>query len=192
MLQFKFFTFSVFDETAAEEVNKFIRTNKVVNVKDEVIQTPEGIYCCFRIQYTEQQDGKNFSYKQYESEQKKQKQKVNPKQVLGDKYPRFIAYREIRTKIFKEKNIPAFEVFNDNELVRIAEIDDLTFDKLKTIADILPSRVENHGELFCRLVNEMGASVDGSDVAFGGASDASGDFENKISEQEKQGELPFL
>ncbi len=176
MLQFKFFTFSVFDETAAEEVNKFIRSNKVVNVKDEVIQTPDGVYCCFRIQYSEQ-GGQSFSYKQYESEQKKQQKKINPKEILGDKYPRFITYREIRKKIFSEKNIPAFEVFNDSELVRIAEVDDLTFDKLKTIADILPSRVENHGEQFCRLVSEMGTSDR---------------VEGETSESEKQGELPFL
>ncbi len=53
-MQIKLFTVPVGDSGAAlEEMNRFLRTNKILEVHDQLISNENGAYWCFCIRYIE-------------------------------------------------------------------------------------------------------------------------------------------
>ncbi len=147
-MQFKVYSIPVVDGDAInEELNAFLRGNKILQVEQELISSSEGTYWTFCVKYIagagRLTGGKRKDRKDY-------------KQILSEEaFSRFSKYRAIRKQIAEEDNIPAFTVFTDEEMAGLAELEELTAANMKKIKGIGDKKVEKYAERFKKaLENE--------------------------------------
>ena len=148
-MQFKIFTIPLFDDGQVEEMNRFLRGNKVVNVDKQLITlNSSGAYWSFCIQYI----GNAFTINKEEFERKG---KVDYKNELSEAaFSVFSRLRAHRKKIAEEEAIPAYAVFTDAELAEIARLDEITEKNMLSINGIGSKKMEKYGKQLCRMLLE--------------------------------------
>jgi len=120
-----------------EELNRFLRSKKILQVESQIVQDGNGAYWCFCVKYLE------------DISNDRPRKKVDYKEVLDkESFERFMAMREIRRKIAKDEDIPAYAVFTDNELAGVAQIKEPTLAAMKKIKGIGQKKVEKYGKFF--------------------------------------------
>jgi hypothetical protein len=103
-MQFKIFTIPVTDDgTATEEMNRFLRGHKVLEVEQQLISTKVGSQWHFCVKYLANA----------QAEIKPQNvSKIDYKEVLDEKiFGIFSLLREVRKKIAEEDGLPVYAVF---------------------------------------------------------------------------------
>ena len=117
-MQIKLFTIPVGDSGAElVEMNRFLKSNKILEVQEQLISNENGAYWCFCVRYIE----KAFNQTGHT------KTKVDYKHILDDAtFQKFSKLREIRKKVAADQGIPAFAVFTDEELAGLAKLDIIT------------------------------------------------------------------
>ena len=136
-------------ETANEELNKFLRSKKVLQVESEIIQNERGAFWCFCIRYLEEFD------------RPQKRKQVDYKAVLDEaSFKRFAAYREIRRKLAAEEGIPAFAVFTNEEMAEISKIELLTEEAMKKIKGIGEQKAKKYAEHFIKSRDEASLKTD--------------------------------
>lgn len=149
-MQVKIFTVPLFGgEETVEEMNKFLRGNKVVDVSKSLVQQGDVSYWSFCVTYLLgappkiQQIGER-------------KEKVDYKQVLDEaEFVRFVMLRMVRKQLAEADAVPAFAVFTDAELAEMAKMQELSSKNLLSINGVGEKRVEKYGEPLCRLYVEQ-------------------------------------
>lgn len=147
-MQIKVFSIPVIGgEALNDDLNSFLRSKKIVQVEQQLVQQGQTACWSFCIRYTE--DYSPFN---------KSKEKPDYKEVLGEvAFKRFLDLREIRKKLAKEESLPAYAIFTDEELSAIAKIDNLTMASLESVEGIGPKKVEKFGVYFIQKAkNEKG------------------------------------
>ena len=76
----------------------------------------------------------------------------NNKEVKDDLKERLINFRKIRSL---EMNIPAYYVFNNDELDKLVKIRPKTIEELKNANILLPIKVKKHGEKIVQIINNI-------------------------------------
>jgi superfamily II DNA helicase RecQ len=139
-MQIKLFTIPVGDAgTALEEMNRFLRNNKILEIHDELINNDKGAYWCFCARYIE----KTFQESTHE------KARVDYKQILDETtFMKFAKLREIRKKVAAEEGLPAFAVFTDEELSGLAKLNDITQKSMLSVKGIGDKKVERFAKYF--------------------------------------------
>lgn len=132
-----------------EEMNKFLRGNKVVDISKSFVQQGNVAYWSFCVTYLVgvppkvQQPGER-------------KEKVDYKQILGEaEFVRFALLRTLRKQLAENDAVPAFAVFTDAELAEMAKMSELSAKNLLKINGIGEKRVEKYGEPLCRMFTEQ-------------------------------------
>lgn len=150
-MQIKIFTVPIFGgEEATEEMNKFLRGNKVVDITKSLVQQGDVAYWSFCVTYLL---GVPPKVQQPQSERK---EKIDYRQVLDEPvFARFAALRAIRKRLAEADAVPAFAVFTDVELAEIAKLDEITPKRMLSINGLGEKRVEKYGEPMCRLFAEQ-------------------------------------
>lgn len=145
----KIFTIPAFDpDEDVDEMNKFINSHRVIELKKEFNPAGSGGYWTFCIEYL-QSGIKNRSGSNNPN-------KIDYKAVLSEEqFKVFSKLREIRKEIAKEEALPAYTVFTDKELSEISQLDEVNLSKLKTIEGIGEKRVERYGQ---KLIEEFDKS----------------------------------
>lgn len=145
-MQFKLFIIPISDTGKfTEEMNAFLRSNKILQVEKHFVNDPEGSYWTFCIQYIE----KTFQYTP------EKKDKIDYKNVLDEPtFERFSILREIRKQIAIKEAVPAYMIFTDEELSRVAKLQDITVKTLLTIKGIGEKKIERFGEQFIQALQE--------------------------------------
>ncbi len=138
-MQVKIFSIPVIGgEALNEDLNAFLRSKKIVQMEQQLLQHGSGAIWSFCIRYTE--DYSPFN---------KSKEKTDYKEVLDEAaFKRFLDLREIRKKVAKQESLPAYAVFTDEELSEIAKIEDLTLVRLGEIKGVGIKKVEKFGGHF--------------------------------------------
>ena len=146
-MQIKLFTIPAFDSNAAnEEINKFLRSHRVLEVKQEFVSAENGAYWCFSIKYIQ---GENQYYS------KNKKEKIDYHKLLGPKLSVvFDKLREYRKQIAKNDAVPAFAVFSDAELAEITKLKEINEQNIKTIKGIGEKKTEKYGKLIAEMYNK--------------------------------------
>lgn len=117
-----------------EEINAFLRGNKIIDMEKQLIQTPAGVYWCLFISYVE-----------LSVADKSGKEKIDYMHELPpDEFARFSVLRKIRTEMAKKEGVSAFVIFTNGELAEMAKMPELTAEKLKTIKGIGKSKIEKY------------------------------------------------
>lgn len=149
-MQIKIFSIPILGgEVANEEMNKFLRSNKIINIEKRFYESPEGGFWTFCINYLENSNTQ-------QSIQSSGKQKVDYKEVLDEKtFAVFSRLREIRKQISESDGVAAYVVFTDAELSQIAGLDEINVNNMISIKGIGKGKVERYGESLCKLYNEQ-------------------------------------
>lgn len=141
-MQIRVFTIPIFDDGKAQEtMNKFLRGAKVLSIKEELVQHSENAYWCYSVRYLPALENKYTK-----------KGKIDYKEVLDDKtFKIFSDLRVARKKIADELQLPAFAIFTNEELSKIAKLDNLEASQLQSIDGIGKSKVEKYGQRILEL-----------------------------------------
>lgn len=139
-MQIKLFTIPIGDSgSALEEMNRFLRGNKILEVQNQLISNENGASWCFCVRYLE----KTFSAGG------ETKAKVDYKHVLDEAtFLKFSRLREIRKKVAADEGVPAFVIFTDEELASMAKLETITPQTMLSIRGIGDKKVERFGKHF--------------------------------------------
>ena len=138
-MQIKLFTIPILGgERLNEELNVFLRSKKVLETESQLVQNGNNTFWCFCIKYLEGP---------FSSTSKRQK--VDYREVLNDlSYQKFLKFKDIRKRIAKEEDIPAYAIFTDEELSEIAKIENRTLAQINKIKGIGKKKIEKYGRYF--------------------------------------------
>ena len=142
-MQIKLFTIPVSDSGAVtEELNRFLRANKILEVENHLISNEKGATWCFCVKFIESAwtnkpgDHPKTDYKTELSE---------------ETFIVFSKLREARKQLALEDAVPAYAICTDYELALMAKIKDLTADKLLTVKGFGEKKLEKYGSRLIRL-----------------------------------------
>ncbi len=141
-MQIKIFTIPIGDSgSAVQEMNAFLRGNKILEVENQLISNEHGAYWCFCVRYIESAYGSASG--------RRSKGKVDYKKVLDDaRFQKFSKLREIRKKIAAEEGISAFIIFTDEELAELAKLEEITEKNMLGIKGIGEKKVQRFAKYF--------------------------------------------
>ncbi|MBX7243579.1 MAG: HRDC domain-containing protein [Bacteroidia bacterium] len=147
-MQFKHFSIPVSNaEPFEEELNRFLRSHKVLGVESSVINDKNGAYWAYCIKYIEK------ALNTYNGDSMVIKKDYRT--ILDeDTFQKFSKLREIRKQFATEDAIPAYAVFTDEELAGLAKLETFNVKNMLTIKGIGQKKVEKYGEKFVRLFIE--------------------------------------
>lgn len=146
-MQFQLFTVPVIDDgEALEEMNRFLRTHKVLEVEQKLVSAKNGSQWYFCVKYLA-----NAIIEKTQSISK-----VDYKQVLDEKtFAVFSALREGRKKIAEEDGLPVYAVFTNEELAGIAGLSDINAENIKKIKGIGDKKTERFGKRLIDFYNAI-------------------------------------
>ena len=137
-MQFKIFTIPAADDgSAIEEMNRFLRSHKVLESEQQLISTKTGSqwHFCFKYLANAQPD-----------EKPQNTSKIDYKEVLDEKtFAVFSILREIRKKIAEEDGLPVYAVFTNEELAGIAALETIQTETVKTVKGVGEKKNERFG-----------------------------------------------
>lgn len=146
---------AVGDAIGQEELNAFLRSHKVLNVRTEFVSEGRNSFWAFDVEW---QDGAvpagggawRFGGKE----------KVDYRNVLDEaQFERFRKMREARKRIAEADAIPAYAVFVDEQLAELAKIaSPLDETILRKVNGIGEKKVEKFGARFLALLREEGVT----------------------------------
>jgi len=120
-----------------EELNRFIRGHKVINVQKHFVQTVESCFWTFCIQFIEGTVAQNENFK---------REKIDySKELPPEKLEIFNSLRKLRKKMADDANIPAYAVFTDEELSKIALLENINKQGISNITGIGKNKLEKYG-----------------------------------------------
>lgn len=139
-MQIKIFTIPVGDSGGAlQEMNAFLRGNKILEVEHKLIGNDNGAYWCFCVRYIERAP----------AEADKDGKKVDYRKVLDEAtFGKFSKLREIRKRVAAEEAVSAFIIFTDEELAELAKLDEITEKAMLGIKGIGEKKVERYAKYF--------------------------------------------
>ena len=173
-VQIKFFTITAGDVDTETELNRFLRSVKVIEVRREFVVVAETAYWAICVLYlphagtAESQPTKLYAGKN----------RIDYREVLSpDDFNRFSELRKIRKEIAEKASVPPYVVFTDAELAEILKLTECTPTTLKKIKGIGASKIEKFGITFCSMAAPVFGAVNESE-------------ENNTAEDEESG-APF-
>lgn len=120
-----------------EEMNKFLRSKKVLHMENHIVNTDQGAFWCFCVRYLD------------EHSTERRRGKVDYREVLNEvSFNRFSEMRKIRKQIAEEEAIPAYAIFTNEELAELAKFDSLTEANMKNIKGIGQKKMQKYGHHF--------------------------------------------
>ncbi len=143
-MQIKIYTVPVSDNgTYTEELNRFLRSHKILEVENHLVSNQNGASWCFCVKYISSQ----VPY------QKGNVIKKDYKHELDDEtFKVFSKLREIRKQLAAEDAIPAYAVATDKELAEIAKLKTIDEKSLLTIKGFGDKKLEKYGKRLMELI----------------------------------------
>jgi len=126
-MQVKLFTIPINEiESYNEELNKFLRSHKIIEVDKHLVQNGVSYNWCFYISYIGITQNTKFSTKK----------KIDYMQVLDTAtFAIFSKLREIRKQIAVKHAVSAYIVFTDAELAEIAKLKEPNVNNIRNIKE---------------------------------------------------------
>lgn len=139
-MQIKIFAVPAFgDKSLEEEVNKFLRGHRIMQVERHFCPDNGGYWAIF-IEYAD--------YAPDSAPANRREKADATKELNEEEKQRFEYYRKVRRGIAQQKSIPAYMVFTDAELAILSKITELSSDSIKGIKGIAPSRLNEYIDYF--------------------------------------------
>jgi len=137
-MQIKLFTILIGDNgTSEEELNRFLRSHKILEVENQLVSNENGASWCFCVKYI----GATADSRKRESV------KIDYKNELDEKtFKVFSKLREIRKQLAIESAVPAYAICTDHELAEIARLPEITEKELLTVKGFGEKKLEKYGK----------------------------------------------
>jgi len=146
-MQIKLFTIPVSDNgTFIEELNRFLRANKILEVENHLISNEKGATWCFCVKYI---DG-TWSNKPGDRPRTDYKNELDE-----ETFEVFSRLRIARKKLAAEDAVPAYAICTDQELAEIAKLKELTVNKLIKVKGFGEKKLEKYGTRLLQLFHEL-------------------------------------
>lgn len=148
-MQLKVFDISsIGPETEIEELNRFMRGHKILDIDKQFYTTSDNVgHWSVILTYLPIQSGN------YTSQQEK-REKVDYKTMLNEAdFEKFTKLRVLRKQLANDDAVPAYAVFTDAELSQIAQLSSIEEKTVMKINGIGEKRIEKYGRLLCELYN---------------------------------------
>ncbi len=144
-MQVKLFTIPLFDnETELNEMNGFLRAQKVLTIDKQFVSLGENAYWSFCITYLQ------LSKQSTMAQNAQRQNKIDYKEVLDvATFAVFSTLRTIRKQIAENEAVPAYAVFTDSELAEIAKLENIDVAHLQSIQGIGQKKAEKYGQVLC-------------------------------------------
>jgi len=148
-MQFKIFTIPAIqvsdDGSATEEMNRFLRSHKVLETEQQLVSTKSGTHWHFCIKdLANIQPDKSGAKSVIKSQNSS---KVDYKDILDEKtFTVFSILRDIRKKIAEEADMPIYAIFTNEELAGIATLDEIQPKTIKTVNGVGEKKTNRFGK----------------------------------------------
>lgn len=156
-MQYKIFTIPIFENVVeTEELNKFLRANKIVKVDKELVENGGMAYWTFCVQYLLPPLPAPIGEK---------KEKIDYRNVLDEEHFKiFSMLRKCRKSIADEEAIPAFAVFLDSELAEMTKLEEINIRTLSSINGIGKQRADKYAAKLLEKINEENRISDTANI----------------------------
>ncbi|MBQ8222989.1 MAG: HRDC domain-containing protein [Bacteroidales bacterium] len=146
-MQVKIFTIPCSDSSESnDEMNRFLRGNKIVSVEKQFYVLNGEAYWSLCITYLQ---GQNTQHQE-------KKEKIDYKEILDENsFARFTQLRFLRKSLAEKDAVPAYAVFTDAELALMSQLDDISESNIKKIQGIGSKRMEKYGNMICEMFNNL-------------------------------------
>ena len=132
---------------AEEEMNRFLRSAKVVSIDRQLVQ-PESCWS-FCVTYLDRNTVSGCDHKE----------KVDYRSVLDESsFAVFSQLRAIRKHLAEVDAVPAYAVFTDAELAEMAKLSAINPENLRKINGIATKRMEKYGDAICQQYQQLHAT----------------------------------
>lgn len=140
-MQVKFFSIPIIGgEAESEAMNLFLRSEKILQTENQLVNGSTGAYWCFCVKYLQ---GSGSISKD------RDRARIDYMQVLdAETFKRFSKMRETRKRLAGEEAIPAYAVFTDEELAEMARPEILTAPFMKSVKGIGEKKFEKYSAHF--------------------------------------------
>jgi len=137
-MQIKLFTIPIGDSgELEEEMNRFLRGNKILEIENRLVNNERGASWCFCVKYVK----KNQAFS------RSKKGKVDYRLELDEAtFKIFAKLRSIRKQIARDEGLPAYVVFTDEELAGIARLEEITPSKMIKVKGVGEKKVEKYAK----------------------------------------------
>lgn len=137
-----------------EQVNKFLRGHKVLDVDRQFYLSSDNIgHWSLLVTYLPVQASYGFQ---------ERREKIDYKSALDEAaFAKFTKLRMIRKQLADNDAVPAYAVFTDAELAQIAQLPSIDATLLAQISGIGEKRITKYGNLICERYNEAGCESNG-------------------------------
>lgn len=139
-MQIKIINIPVVDKgEMSEELNKFLRSKKVLQTESFLVQDGQNSFWSFCIRYIETVASPLSSSKPSEV--------VDYKLILDEEcFKRYTHLREIRKRVAQKEAIPVYMVFTNEELANLSKIETLTIESIQTVKGIGLKKIEKYAQ----------------------------------------------
>ena len=150
-MQVRIFTIPLFDNSVAtEELNAFLRGQKVLTIDKQQVVTDGQAFWTFCVTYLPQNAVGSAGQGQ------QRVAKTDYKEVLDEKtFAVFSQLRSIRKQIAEQEAVPAYAIFTDSELSEIAKLESIDMIAIQTVPGIGVKRAEKYGSVLSEKYNAL-------------------------------------
>ena len=149
-LQYKFFRVPVKSlEQWEDEINRFIRSVKVVHIERNFIDQGENSFWALAIEYLSGDVGSQAGM------DTRKRAKVDYKELLSpEDFSVFVKLREWRKSVASHEGVPVYVIFTNEQLAQIAEKRVVTLADLEKIDGVGESRINKYGKDVIKIVSD--------------------------------------
>ena len=148
-MQVRFFTIPIHEpESAEEEMNRFLRGHRVLEVVDRFIEDGGNSRWCFLVKYLDGH-GKAGSGRD-------RADRVDYRDVLDEAaFARFCLLRKARKMVAEEEGVPAFALFTDKQMAQLAAFASFSPEVMKQVDGIGEGKAERYGDALMRALGTL-------------------------------------
>lgn len=130
---------------AVEEMNVFLRSHRVIDIKSQLVNANNACYWSFCVIYIQGQVSKK----------KKPRRKDYKAELDYNAFERFKAMRQKRKELAQSDGVPAYVVFTDNELSILAKMEKVSISSMKSIPGVGDRKVERYGRKMIEYIDGL-------------------------------------
>ena len=147
-MQFKVFHISITgDSDAEEEMNKFLRTHRIVTVQRELANTVLGSYWCFCVEYIDQASKPSSPFPQKKGE------RIDYKDILSENdFVIFSKIRDLRKELALAESIPVYTICTNDQLAQMVLNQCSSLSSLQQISGFGEAKPQKYGKHFLELL----------------------------------------
>jgi len=151
-LQFRFFLIPIMDDGEAEnDLNRFLRSVRVVTVNRQFVDNGENSYWSLAVEYLPTDGGRPGT-----GNGKSNRRKLDYKEILSpEDFALYAKLRDWRKTVADREAVPVYTIFTNDQLAQIAANRISSPAALREIEGIGEARAKKYGDEVISIVSEL-------------------------------------